>query len=135
MYNVFVVKNLGGGFIMKKILFLIIFFLGFAFVGQITANAKSNNYTKAVYIAEKANREIDFEIHKAILKEEMIRDHPNYEAKLDIIIEVLIKKTERISAKAQMRIERLGFEAECEYKLVIIGGREVYVDPLRVHRW
>ena len=120
---------------MKKFLVLIVLFLGFAFLYQVNAEACALDYEEAISIVRKANDKVYDEIEKAIEKEtSLIRDH-RYEEKLDRIIEILIFKTDRITDRALKKLEHAGYEAECEYILVIIGERMVYVDPIRVHTW
>ena len=85
---------------------------------------------KIIRIAEKANDDVDKEIAKAQEQAEKAKKA----ADLDRIIEKLLEKTERTVSKAIEQIERLGGEAECEYVEVLIGGRSVLVDPLRIVR-
>lgn len=85
---------------------------------------------KIIRIAEKANDDVDKEIAKA----QKQADKAKMEKDIDCIIKKLLEKTERITAKAIEKIERLGGDAECEYVEVLVGGRTVLVDPLRIVR-
>ena len=85
---------------------------------------------KIIRIAEKANDDVDKEIAKA--QEQAAKAKKGKD--IDRIIEKLLEKTERITAKAIEKIQKLGGEAECEYVEVLVGGRTVLVDPLRIVR-
>ncbi|MGO1527973.1 MAG: hypothetical protein ACTHWU_04540 [Senegalia sp. (in: firmicutes)] len=57
------------------------------------------------------------------------------ERHIDKIIDRLVKVTDK-EAKAMIdRAAKLGVVVECHYDLYIIGGREVWIDPLIVPTW
>lgn len=61
--------------------------------------------------------------------------HGTSEKDLDLIIDVLVKVTDREAQAMIDRAAKLGVVVECQYDLYIIGGREVWIDPLVVVTW
>jgi len=57
------------------------------------------------------------------------------EEDLDLIIDVLVEVTNREAQAMIDRAAKLGVVVECQYDLYIIGGREVWIDPLVVPTW
>jgi|SRR5690554_1581246 len=126
---------LRGGLILKKIIVLVVLIFGFAFLYKTNTEAKTYTHEEVISIVEEANNRIDDEIVKAIEKEASLKQDHKYDEKLDKIIEILIFKTDKIAEKTIKKLEKINVEAECEYQVVIIGERIIYVDPIRVHRW
>ncbi|QVK16842.1 hypothetical protein KHQ81_07930 [Mycoplasmatota bacterium] len=120
---------------MKKVLTLLFLVLGFAFMSQVSAEAKVTTYEDAVKVVDKANEKIEAEIEKAIAKEAKLSDNSKYDEKLDKIIIKLQNKTTRIADKTIEKLEKDGFIVICEYQKVTIGNRVIEIDPLRIHYW
>lgn len=57
------------------------------------------------------------------------------EKDLDKIIDTLVKVTDKEAKAMIKRAAKLGVVVECQYDLYIIGGREVWIDPLIVPTW
>lgn len=97
--------------------------------GDQQAKFEEVNYEKALEIAERANAQIEKFV---AIAQKQAEKQPE---KVEVIIDLLIVKTNKISARAVEKIEVLGFTAVCEFETFIIGGYEVEIDPLRVYGW
>lgn len=91
-----------------------------------TAAYAADNLDKFYSKVEKANEKIYTEIAKAQEKAS------TPDANLDKIIEKLLNETESIVEKLEEEAEELGIEIERVYIPVMIGDREVLVDPCYV---
>ncbi len=87
------------------------------------------DYEKALKIADRANATIEKLVYKAQLAAEK---HPVY---TQAIIDMVVEKTNAVSARAVDKIDKLGLTAICEFETYTIGDQEVEIDPLRVFGW
>lgn len=96
--------------------------------GSGSDSSSSYWYDYGVSIVKNANRQIAAEIAEA-------RADAKYaftEAQLDYIINRLVNRTNSIANNAIWRASLYGVTAVCEYKAYTIGGRTVWIDPLKV---
>ena len=79
-------------------------------------------------IVNNANRQIA----AAIADAQEDAENATSEAQIDRIINRLVSKTNSIASNAIWKASLYGVKAVCEYKAYNIGGRTVWIDPLKV---
>lgn len=79
-------------------------------------------------IVEQANARIEQIIRESC----RMAEQADCKAEVDCIIFSMLLRTETVSKTAQLAAAVCGVKTVCEYVPVEIGGRVVYVDPLRV---
>lgn len=79
-------------------------------------------------IVRQANLRIEDIIEESVRAAERAQS----EAEVDCIIASMLVRTRAVSGTAQIAAAVCGVKTVCEYVPVSIGGRTVYVDPLRV---
>ena len=79
-------------------------------------------------IVRQANYRIEDIIEESVRKAECAQS----EAEVECIIASMLVRTRAVSSAAQIAAALCGVKTVCEYVPVSIGGRTVYVDPLRV---
>lgn len=79
-------------------------------------------------IVRQANNRIESIIEESVRMAERAQS----EAEIECIIASMMVRTRAISSTAQIAAAMCGVKTVCEYVPVSIGGRTVYVDPLRV---
>ena len=79
-------------------------------------------------IVEQANARIEQIIRESC----QMAEQADCKAEIDCIIFSMLLRTETVSKTAQLAAAVCGVKTVCEYVPVEIGGRVVYVDPLRV---
>ena len=77
-------------------------------------------------------RQANLRIEEIIEESVRLAEHAQNEAELDCIITSMLVRTRAVSSTAQIAASLCGVKTVCEYVPVIIGGRTVSVDPLRV---
>ncbi|WML57552.1 hypothetical protein [Neobacillus sp. PS2-9] len=138
---------------LKKVFAMLISFLFMASFGTSTfaAETKSTDYDKVMASIEKTNYEIEQKIAKAVsdadkLEAKYITDiqkidegdkrynerTEKYNNDLDKLITDLYTTTLKMSTDAINKAAEWGIQAEAYWTLVEIGGRWVWIDPIRV---
>ena len=79
-------------------------------------------------IVRQANNRIESIIEESVRMAERAQS----EEEIECIIASMMVRTRAISSTAQIAAAMCGVKTVCEYVPVSIGGRTVYVDPLRV---
>ena len=119
---------------MKKLLAAVL--LGFALFTFSTVGTEAAKQTVEEMILE-TNTEIDIMILEAqleadlVLLDDSLTDEEK-DAAINEIIAQLVIDTERASSKTIEKAAKNGVIVYCFYKEVVIGGKTVLVDPLRV---
>lgn len=92
----------------------------------------SKNYAKAEAIIDKANAEIKFEACKTKTVCELLVSvgFDGSDPVIQLLINNLVNKTNRIAEKAINKCKKLGVRVICEYEEIIIAGNVVLIDPL-----
>lgn len=91
------------------------------------------DYSEINTEVERTNNEIERLVEQAIQEVEKV-DESNDKAYKEInkIIDKLIKDTNKLADKMIKEAGKVGFEVECKYLGVEIGGQTVLIDPLIV---
>lgn len=119
--------NLLGGLHMKKVLGLTLALAILLSLSVPFVYAEDETLEIVIETVEEANEKIDELIAEAI---EETEDKTNKE--IDNIIEELINDTNRMSEETINESAELGYEVVCEWIEVLIGGRIILIDPLRI---
>ncbi|MGG3562329.1 hypothetical protein ABES03_12055 [Neobacillus rhizosphaerae] len=138
---------------LKKGFTMLIFLLLMASFGTsaFAAETKGTDYEKVIASIEKTNSEIELKIAKAVsdadeLEAKYISDiqkidegdkqynerTEKYNNDLDKLITDLYNTTLKMSTDAINKAAEKGIQAEAYWTLVEIGGRWVWIDPIRV---
>lgn len=81
---------------------------------------------------ERTNQWIEDQVQKTI---EYCESTDVTEEEIDRAIERLVRITNRRAQRTIRKADRMGITVECQLEKYIIGGREVWIDPLIVPCW
>lgn len=142
--------------IFKSILMMFLIFTLFtATTAVVYAEEKSTtDYSEVISIVNKANKNIQFKIDKAVAKADdltaaynrklvLTKDTPNYNKiarelkavynkQLDEVAKTLVKETDEIADKTIREAKKKGYTVQCQLVPVQLGDRVVMIDPLIV---
>ena len=106
---------------------------GFNNVNAYSQKVKASNEELAEKIVDKANADIEAKVAatKSLCDKMYSLDAEKHDALITNHINKMVEKTNAIAEKAINDCAKLGVTAVCEYTVVIIAGREVWVDPIK----
>ena len=113
---------------MKKVLLLLLIMTFISITVPTTFASGDDNVAEAMEILNETNATIQLKIEQA--QERALNSDDD-----ELIIEMLLHVTNKISAGGIKALEDLGFTAYCTYIEVLIDGQVVLVDPVEVYNW